>query len=531
MCLQGAGALLKINLDSAMKVISRRSISVAYGEPVHPVMQFDPSDPTYLYLMTSYQMTRVKVAACDQYSTCTECLAAADAYCGWCTMETRCSLQHECSNFTGANFWASVSEGVQQCPSMTILEPEINIDKENPALIIQINGTIPNLNGTNISCDYGNNIHTVARVAGDDVNQFIYCSLLPREKYPSFPDDQDHVVVEAALRVNSKNIIRANFTIYDCKRMGNIYPKRACTSCLSTRWKCHWCPSTYTCVSNHSQCADALQMEKKIDCPRIVPASLDPMPTGVSRDITISLANATFSKETALECHFGTDRSFEARWVNSSAVECIHVLLHTSEKSHLFPVNLQLKDRPDRFIDSPEMMTVEVYNCATGSADCSQCLGREDLGHRCVWSESSSSCRLHGEGTPLSDVCPAPEIRKIEPLRGPLEGGTLLTIRGRNLGRPPRPADTSSPRIVCRTGEALEAFSDVVTVNVSREGRSRERYSYVLPVVQSIAPLNGPKAGGTRVTIRGSRLDVGSELRVLVNGSRQCTDLRWDTLG
>uniref|UniRef100_A0A8C3J9H8 Plexin-D1 n=1 Tax=Calidris pygmaea TaxID=425635 RepID=A0A8C3J9H8_9CHAR len=541
-----SGGLLKINLDSTMKVISRRSISVAYGEPVHPIMQFDPSDSTYLYLMTSHQMTRVKVAACNQYSTCRECLAAADAYCGWCTMETRCSLQRECTNFTGANFWASASEGVQQCPSMTILEPEINIDKENPALIIQINGTIPNLNGTNISCDYGNNIHTVARVAGDYVNQFIYCSLLPREKYPTLVHSNHlyHVVVETALRVNGKNIIRASFTIYDCKRTGNIYPKRACTSCLSTRWKCHWCPSTYVCVSNHSQCDDALQM-KKIDCPRIVPASLDPMPTGVSRDITISLANATFSKETALECHFGTERTFEARWVNSSAVECLHVLLHTSEKSHLFPVNLQLKDRPDRFIDSPETMTVEVYNCATGSADCSQCLGREDLGHRCLWSEGSSSCRLHSEPPQLSDLCPPPEIRKIEPLRGPLEGGTLLTIRGRNLGR--RFSDVLgavrigsvqctplphryivSEAIVCQTGEAQEAFSDVVTVNVSREGRSKERYSYVLPVVQSIAPLNGPKAGGTRVTIRGSRLDVGSELRVLVNTSKQCTDLRWD---
>ncbi|NWQ88648.1 PLXD1 protein, partial [Burhinus bistriatus] len=539
-----SGGLLKINLDSTMKVISRRSISVAYGEPVHPIMQFDPSDSTYLYLMTSYQMTRVKVAACNQYSTCTECLAAADAYCGWCTMETRCSLQHECTNFTGANFWTSASEGVQQCPSMTILEPEINIDKENPALIIQINGTIPNLNGTNISCDYGNNIHTVARVAGDYVNQFIYCSLLPREKYPAFPDDQDHVVVETALRVNSKNIIRANFTIYDCKRTGNIYPKRACTSCLSTRWKCHWCPSTYTCVSNHSQCDDALRMKKKIDCPRIVPASLDPMPTGVPRDITISLANATFSQETALECHFGTDKTFEARWVNSSAVECIHVLLHTSEKSHLFPVNLQLKDRPDRFIDISVVSggLVEVYNCATGSADCSQCLGREDLGHRCLWSDSSSSCRLHSEPPQVSDVCPAPDIRKIEPLHGPLEGGTLLTIRGRNLGRrfsdvlgavrigsvqcmPLPHRYVVSEVIVCQTGEAQEAFSDVVTVNVSREGKSRERYSYVLPVVQSIAPLNGPKAGGTRVTIRGSRLDIGSELRVLVNTSRQCTDL------
>ncbi|XP_062441465.1 plexin-D1 [Rhea pennata] len=537
-----SGGLLKINLDSSMKIISRRSISVAYGEPVHPIMQFDPSDSSYLYLMTSYQMTRVKVATCNQYATCTECLAAADAYCGWCTMETRCSLQHECANFTEANFWASASEGVQQCPSMTILESEINIDKENPALIIQINGTIPNLNGTNISCDYGNNIHTVARVARDDVNQFIYCSLLPREKYPAFPDNQDHVIVETALRVNNKNIIWANFTIYDCKRTGNIYPKRVCTSCLSTRWKCYWCPSKYMCVSNHSQCEDALQMKEKIDCPRIVPAPLEPVPTGASQDIIISLANATFPKETALECHFGTERTFEAQWVNSSAVRCSHVLLHTSEKSHLFPVSLQLKDKPDRFIDSPEMMTVEVYNCATGSADCSQCLGREDLGHRCIWSEISSSCRLNTESSQASDVCPAPEVKKIEPLSGPLDGGTLLTIRGRNLGRrfsdvinavkigsvkcvPLRDRYVVSETIVCQTGEAPEVFSDVVTVNVSREGKSRERYSYVLPTVHSIAPPNGPKAGGTRVTIKGSRLDVGSELHVLVNNSKQCTDL------
>uniref|UniRef100_A0A663EUQ6 Plexin-D1 n=1 Tax=Aquila chrysaetos chrysaetos TaxID=223781 RepID=A0A663EUQ6_AQUCH len=518
-----SGGLLKINLDSTMKVISRRSISVAYGEPVHPIMQFDPSDSTYLYLMTSYQMTRVKVAACNQYLTCTECLAAADAYCGWCTMETRCSLQHECTNFTGANFWASASEGVQQCPSMTILEPEINIDKENPALIIQINGTIPNLNGTNISCDYGNNIHTVARVAGDYVNQFIYCSLLPRETYPAFPDDQDHVVVETALRVNSKNIIRANFTIYDCKRTGNIYPKRACTSCLSTRWKCHWCPSTYTCVSNHSQCDDALQMKV-----RPIRLCCSGRPSYVA---VLLLLFSFFSRGWR-----------QMAWVWHFCLFVFCVQLHTSEKSHLFPVNLQLKDRPDRFIDSPEMMTVEVYNCATGSADCSQCLGREDLGHRCVWSESSSSCRLHSEPSQVSDICPAPEIKKIEPLRGPLEGGTLLTIRGRNLGRrfsdvlgavrigsvqcaPLPDRYVVSEAIVCQTGEAQEAFSDVVAVNVSREGKSRERYSYVLPVVQSIAPPNGPKAGGTRVTIRGSRLDVGSELRVLVNTSKQCTDL------
>ncbi|KAB0404519.1 hypothetical protein E2I00_013180 [Balaenoptera physalus] len=59
-------------------------VTVAYGEPVHHVMQFDPADPGYLYLMTSHQMARVKVAACAVHTTCGDCVGAADAYCG-CT--------------------------------------------------------------------------------------------------------------------------------------------------------------------------------------------------------------------------------------------------------------------------------------------------------------------------------------------------------------------------------------------------------------------------------------------------------------
>lgn len=38
----------------------------------------------------------------------------------------------------------------------------------------------------------------------------------------------------------------------------------------------------------------------------------------------------------------------------------------------------------------------------------------------------------------------------------------------------------ASHRIVCATGPAAGAFSDVVTVNVSKEGKSRERFSYVV---------------------------------------------------
>lgn len=45
--------------------------------------------------------------------------------------------------------------------------------------------------------------------------------------------------------------------------------------------------------------------------------------------------------------------------------------------------------------------------------------------------------RRGDEGKKLPGGSPPtfPLVPQIEPLRGPLEGGTLLTIRGRNLGR------------------------------------------------------------------------------------------------
>uniref|UniRef100_A0A8D2J9R8 Plexin-D1 n=1 Tax=Varanus komodoensis TaxID=61221 RepID=A0A8D2J9R8_VARKO len=520
------GRLLKINLNSSMELISRESITVAYSEPVHPIMQFDPSDSSYLYLMTSHQIARVKVAACNQYATCTECLDAADAYCGWCTLETRCSLRHECAKSEEPYFWISVSKGVQQCPSMTIMPSEINIEKENKGMIIQINGNIPSLNGMEMSCDYGNDIRTVAKVPASSWNQIVYCNFPPREKYPAFPPNQDHVIVQTAVRVNGRNIVWANFTIYDCKRTGNIYPKTACISCLSAKWKCYWCTRKYTCLSNVTECEDSIQMNNSTDCPQIVPASVAPV----------------YKMNVYLPLWFGISLNGITLSSPSSFIQ-----LHTSNKRHLFPVNLHLKEKPDRFIDSPQMMTVEIYNCATGSADCSQCLGREDLGHQCTWSESSSSCRLNSESLQIPGTCPPPEVRKIEPLNGPLEGGTLVTIRGRNLGRrfsdvinavkignvkcsPLQNRYIVSEQIVCQTGEAPEEFSDVVTVNLSREGKSRERYSYVHPVVKFISPSDGPKAGGTRVTITGNHLSAGSEIRVLVNSTKECTGLsRTDT--
>ncbi|PNJ37068.1 PLXND1 isoform 7 [Pongo abelii] len=524
------GRLLKINLNESMQVVSRRVVTVAYGEPVHHVMQFDPADSGYLYLMTSHQIARVKVAACNVHSTCGDCVGAADAYCGWCALETRCTLQQDCANSSQQHFWTSASEGPSRCPAMTVLPAEIDVRQEYPGMILQISGSLPSLSGMEMACDYGNNIRTVARVPGPAFgHQIAYCNLLPRDQFPPFPPNQDHVTVEMSVRVNGRNIVKANFTIYDCSRTAQVYPHTA---------------QQHSCVSNQSQCEASPNPTSPQDCPRTLLSPLAPVPTGGSQNILVPLANTAFFQGAALECSFGLEEIFEAVWVNETVVRCDQVVLHTTQKSQVFPLSLQLKGRPARFLDSPEPMTVVVYNCAMGSPDCSQCLGREDLGHMCVWSDG---CRLRGPLQPMAGTCPAPEIRAIEPLSGPLDGGTLLTIRGRNLGQ--RLSDvahgvwiggvacellpdryTVSEEIVCVTGPAPGPLSDVVTVNASKEGKSRDRFSYVLPLVHSLEPTMGPKAGGTRITIHGNDLHVGSELQVLVNDTDPCTELmRTDT--
>lgn len=37
----------------------------------------------------------------------------------------------------------------------------------------------------------------------------------------------DHVIVEMSVRVNGRSIVRANFTIYNCSRVGQVYPRTA----------------------------------------------------------------------------------------------------------------------------------------------------------------------------------------------------------------------------------------------------------------------------------------------------------------
>uniref|UniRef100_A0A674BXF7 Plexin D1 n=1 Tax=Salmo trutta TaxID=8032 RepID=A0A674BXF7_SALTR len=414
------GRLRKLTLLKNLTVANQWALKLPGGESVHHIMTFDPIDRNYLYLMTSHHLLRVKVATCSQYRTCSDCLGAGDAHCGWCTLESRCSIQRECAWGPLARSWIGMGEGPQQCPSMTLTPPEISLSTDIKDVGILINGSVPDLVGSRVECDYGLGVATAATVHLDyGPAQIQTCPLLPRERYPNIPPGRDHLTVPVAIKVNGTSVVSGSFVIYDCERTGAIHPKTA------------------------------------------------PLPPPLS-------------------------------------------------------------------------LSVEVYNCEVGIGDCSQCWGRENLGHLCGWCDNS--CRPRNDCQYMNSQCPDPEITKISPRSGPLEGGTLLTVQGRNMGHRAEVVEVSigmfpctiipdqytvSVELVCVTGQAVDPTSDFVRITVIQKamGVSKEVFSYLVPKLLSMEPRKGSRSGGTRVTIKGEHLDTGSQIRVKVNGTQECTIL------
>uniref|UniRef100_A0A669AVN4 Plexin-B1 n=1 Tax=Oreochromis niloticus TaxID=8128 RepID=A0A669AVN4_ORENI len=171
---------------------------------------------------------------------------------------------------------------------------------------------------------------------------------------------------------------------------------------------------------------------------------------------------------------------------------------------------------------------VTLYNCSVGRSDCSRC-HTADPKYGCAWCGGpQASCLFSNScSEPVQQTCPAPVIHSVEPLSGLLEGGTMVTISGSNLGQKAEDILHSvlvaevpctvisslyevSSRIVCMTkASRLKTGHVSVRVNGGEFGLSSFQFSYQNPVVRGVSPERGPKAGGTSLNITGQNLLTG----------------------
>ena len=187
----------------------------------------------------------------------------------------------------------------------------------------------------------------------------------------------------------------------------------------------------------------------------------------------------------------------------------------------------------DVFFLSP----VNLYNCErlSRSEACSRCLGTE---FDCGWCDTSSvdTCRVPEDcagGTfyTQSNQCPTPTLSSFSPASGPPQGGTRITIRGIDLGVSFSDVNGSvtvggvpcitdengyvpGEVIICETGTFTGDGVTTIIVTLDRQSVSGQAsagpFNVTTPSISGVSPRQGPRSGGTLVTIQGTDLDIGN---------------------
>ena len=128
-------------------------------------------------------------------------------------------------------------------------------------------------------------------------------------------------------------------------------------------------------------------------------------------------------------------------------------------------------------------------------------------------------------GVTVVDIA-IPRIYAITPAAGPVAGGTAVTLRGRYFtnGASVRFGTTAATSVTLNNATSITAVAPagtagvvhlgVTTTNGTSPQWANDQFTYIgVPTITGIAPMRGPLADGTAVTITGTNLTAATAVR------------------
>uniref|UniRef100_A0A8C2BCZ3 Plexin b2b n=1 Tax=Cyprinus carpio TaxID=7962 RepID=A0A8C2BCZ3_CYPCA len=522
-----AGEVIKVHLSSHPEAYNPGPGYKTSGY-VNKNLFFDKTQ-AHLYITTEKKITKVPVQACHLKSDCQSCVAQRDPYCGWCVLEGRCTRRSECSRAEEKNGWLWSPN--QQCVKIVSFHPPNLSCLKSQQVEINVR-SLPILRDSDrILCAFGSYQSNARMVDGR-----ISCRLPEQHLIPPTPAHQDFVAVPVHIFVNgSVRFASSEYKFYNCAAAVRKAENTPCTSCVSSAWGCQWNIAAHTCtdLSDAETGASIIKHRQVLnresnDCPRFENPDPVLIPVGYKTRISFEGINLDPYKVSSV-----------CTLLKAALTHPLICLFQFSfDKAHETNVLFHVRDKhTGKKIDSS--LSVTLYNCSLGREDCSLCKNA-DPKYQCVWCTQSSTCvydQLCASKEPKE--CPDPQITDITPRFGPLEGGIAVTIKGSNLGiqkddiknitvagvpcKHLRERYSVSTSVVCEIGSAKLYKTGEVEIEVGRgkKGISTKtvRFTYRDPVAQSVSPNQGPKAGGTVLTISGIYLNTASkeDLQVMVD--------------
>ncbi|XP_008627086.1 plexin-A4 isoform X1 [Corvus cornix cornix] len=550
-----SGKLKKIRVDGTTKnTLEYEIVQVVDTGPILRDMAFS-MDHEHLYIMSEKQLTRVPVESCSQYETCSECLGSGDPHCGWCVLHNTCTRKERCERSSEPRRFASE---MKQCVRLTVHPNNISVSQYNVLLVLETYN-VPELSA-GVNCTF----EDLSEMDGLVVGSQIQCISPAAKEVPQIiTENGDHHIVQLQLKSKETGMTFAStsFVFYNCS------VHNSCLSCVESPYRCHWCKYRHVCTHDPSSCSfQEGRVKMPEDCPQLLQAEKILVPVEVIKPITLKAKNLPQpqSGQRGYECILniqGSEQRVPALRFNSSSVQCQNTSYsYEGMEINSLPVELTVVWNGNFNIDNPAQNKVHLYKCGAMRDSCGLCL-KADPDFECGWCQGQNQCTLK-QHCPAQDSqwlelsstkgkCTNPKITDINPVTGPREGGTKVTIRGENLGlefrdiashvkvagvecKPLVEGYIPAEQIVCEMGEAKPSqhagFVEICVAECKPEfmARSSQLYYFMTLTLSDLKPKRGPVSGGTQVTITGNNLNAGSNV-IVTFGRQPCLFYRRST--
>lgn len=528
------GRIKKVLL-SGVEPTEYEEVVVDDGNTILPDTALAPSGD-YLYVLSTSKISKINVEHCSSYSNCSSCLESKDPYCGWCSLEKKCTVRSACQKASHSSpRWLSLGTGQQCIDFEQVLPDRIPINQMTTVrLTIR---TLPELPyGAKYKCVFGSSDPIDAVVTDFGLS----CPTPDIISRPQISGKQDHVLVPLSVRSSetNKDFVSRNFAYYDCSK------HTTCMDCVKSQWACNWCIYENKCTHNTSSCQRTvisgennpthLLNHGMEHCPRFKKRDVIFLPNNVAKEMVFEVENLPHPQpgHTGFQCIVNIE---DAKMLvparvdsNNKYIVCDRTTYTYKAKSGEYKASVRVIWNRNHHVDS---MNVILYRCdILGShrehPDCSLCVTRNSK-YQCTW--CGNTCSYNETCQHVSHTeCPKPRIDVIKPLSGPIEGGTLVTIEGSNLGLKKEdvmgkiqigdvPCELVnyevSVKIQCISGASpAETIAPIIVGNEAGYTKSSVEFSYKDIRLVSVFPPIGPQSGGTQLAITGQYLNIGSEI-------------------
>lgn len=217
-------------------------------------------DEEYVYVMTQRQITKVPVEECGNYTTCEECVqgpnGVGDPYCGWCTLQARCTRLDNAECPDSKNLVTRRWLGWQdECIDITQVEPPSTPIDTRKELALSIT-SLPKLKlGEYYNCLFDDFGEEVSAVDSEVVNNssILRCNTPPVRAVPSRPQGSQEVTLAIRSSETGVKIAETNFVFYKCSAF------TGCMECVDNHFECEWCVFDNVCHSRTDDCATSQQ--------------------------------------------------------------------------------------------------------------------------------------------------------------------------------------------------------------------------------------------------------------------------------